>query len=130
MRIGIHRRDRQPGEQPDRGGDLCLHDIAHVAVDMGVEIRTNRLMDVTHPERLVVRENGLIMERRIQKKLPCGQDTKPLRESWVLPDKILVQLQAKTPGCESRGIVHEIVGIIPSPRRESHPARGGETPVR
>ena len=71
MGIGVHRRERQPGEQPNRGGDLCLHDIAHVAVDMGVEIRTNRLMDVTHTERLVVREDGLILERRVEQKLPA-----------------------------------------------------------
>src|SRR2546425_9390269 len=96
---------------------------------MGVEIRTNRLMDVTHPERLVVRENGLIVERRVEKKLPCGQHAKPLREPWSLPGKILVQLQAKAPGREPRGIVHQIIGIIPSPRREPHPACRGETPV-
>jgi hypothetical protein len=73
------RGDRQPGEQADRDGDLCLHTIAHIAVDMRIEIRTHWLMNITHPEWLVVRQKGLIMEYRIEKKLPCGQDPESLR---------------------------------------------------
>src|SRR6266853_3540452 len=96
---------------------------------LGVEIRTQRLMNVTHPERLGVGENGLIPERRVEKKLPCSQHAKPLREPWALPDHILVQLQTKTPGREPRGRVHQIIGIIPLSRREPHPAGRGEPPV-
>ena len=38
VRIGIHGYERQPGEQPNRAGDLGLHDIAHIAVDRGSKL--------------------------------------------------------------------------------------------
>src|SRR5713226_10400028 len=103
VRIGIHRRERQPWEQSHAAGDLRLHNIADVALDMGVEIRTNRLMDITHAKRLVVGKNGLIPKRRVEKNISGCQHAKPLRESRFLPDKILVHLQAKSPGRKTGG---------------------------
>ena len=41
-----------------------------------------------------------------------------------------MQLDAEPPGLEPRGIVHEVIGIIPAAGREPHGARDGETPVR
>jgi hypothetical protein len=130
VRIGIHRPERQPGEEPDRPGDLRLHEIAHVAADLGIEVRTNRLMDGTHPERLGVWEQGLILESRVEHHLPGGQHAQPAPEPWALPDDILVHLQAKAPGVESRRTVHQMIGIIPAPRRKPHPTGRGEPPVR
>src|SRR2546422_909528 len=129
VRIGIHRRERQPWEQSHAAGDLRLHDIAHIAADMGVEIRTDRLMDITHAKRLVVGKNGLIPKRRVEHNISGGQHTKPLREPWLLPDTILVHLQAKPPRCKTGGIIHEVIGINPPAAGETHAAGGGETPV-
>jgi hypothetical protein len=119
-----------PGSSPTlRAGDLGLHDIADIAVDVRVKIRTNRLMDVTHAKGLGVWQKSLIPDRCVDHDVPEGQDPTLGRATRGLPDKILVQLQTKAPGREPCRIVHQIVGIIPSPRRESHPARGSETPV-
>src|SRR6266851_5832987 len=129
VRIGIHRRERQPREQPHGAGDLSLHNNADVALDMGVEIWANRLMDITHAKRLVVWKNGLIPPRRVEHNIPGGQHAKPLREPRLLPDDILVHLQAKPPGRKTGGIIHEVIGIIPPAGGETHAARGSETPV-
>src|SRR4029450_848648 len=99
VRIGIQRRDRQPWEQPYGAGDLCLDHIAYVTVHMGVEIRTNRLMDRTYAQRLFVGQNGLIPERRVEKKGPWGRHTESSCEAWLLPHKVLGQLEAEPPGC-------------------------------
>src|SRR5262245_59462067 len=96
---------------------------------MGVKVRTNRLMDVTHAKWLGVRKNGLILERRVEQHVPCGQHAKPFRTIRFLPHKILMQLYPESPGSETRGRVHEIIGIIPSAGRETHAPRGGETLV-
>jgi len=72
----------------DRASDLGLDDFAHVAVDMGVEIRTQRLMNVTHPERLVSGSMASYRTSVLEKKLPATQHAKPLREPWALPDHI------------------------------------------
>ena len=69
------------------------------------------------------------MEPRVEHKLPGGQHAKPPREPWALPDKILVQLQRQPPGVEPRRKVHQIIGIIPAPRRKPHAAGRGEPPV-
>src|SRR6266481_9822465 len=90
VRIGIQRRDRQPWEQPNGAGDLRLHHIAYVTLHMGVEIRTNRLTDGTHANRLVVGKNGLIPERRVEKKGPWGRHAESSCEAWWLPHKVLV----------------------------------------
>ena len=69
------RRERQPGEQPHGAGELRLHEIAHIAVDIGVKIWTYRLMDVTHAKGLGVRQDGLIPERRVEHNIPWGEHT-------------------------------------------------------
>src|SRR6266568_2104801 len=90
VRIGIQRRDRQAWEQSHSAGDFCLHNIAYVTVHMGVEIRTNRLMDGAHAQRLRVGKNGLVPERRVEKKGPWGRHAEPSCEARWLPHKILV----------------------------------------
>src|SRR5712692_1485766 len=98
MRIRIPRRERQTWEpQPNGSSDLRLHDIAHVAVDMGVEIRTNRLMDGTHAKRLLVRQQRLIPERGVNHNVPWCRHAKPLRGSRCGPRPILVHLHAESP---------------------------------
>jgi hypothetical protein len=66
VRISIHRPECQPGQEPDCARDPRLHEIAQVAADLGIKIGTNRLMDGTHPERLGVREQGLILDPRVE----------------------------------------------------------------
>src|SRR2546426_12682588 len=104
VRIRIHRRERQCWEQSHAAGDLRLHDIAHIAADMGVEIRTDRLMDITDTKRLVVGKNGLIPKRRVEHNISGSQHTKPLREPRLLPDDILMHLQAQSPCRKTSGI--------------------------
>src|SRR5712692_11477844 len=95
VRIGIHRREREPWEQSNGASDLRLHNVAHVALDVTVEIRTNRLMNVTDAKRLFIRQHGLIMERRVEQKVSWCQHAEPLCAPRFLPDKILVHLQAE-----------------------------------
>jgi hypothetical protein len=44
---------------------------------MAVEIRTNRLMDLTDAIRLVIRQKGLIPKGGVENNVPGGQRTQP-----------------------------------------------------
>src|SRR5438128_8918205 len=88
--IEIHRCERQPGEQSHAAGELRFHNVAHMALHMAVEIRTDRLMDITDAKRLVVGQKGFIPECGVEKKVPGGQRAQPWREPGFLPHEVLV----------------------------------------
>ena len=52
-----------------------------------------------------------------------------MRAPRLVPEDILVHMQAEPPGRVPGGIVDEVMRIIPAAGRDTHAACDGETPV-
>ena len=76
-------------------------------------------MDRTHPERLGIREQGLILEPRVEYSPVVSTPSRRVSPGRY-DDDILVQLQSKAPGIEARGKVHEIMGSSQRPVGTAH----------